>query len=198
VELATVIKHTYFINGAHGICGVSMHRHRGRFTVVLTEISANRGVRVSNAIEELATDIAGGLVESGAVAHPTRIQWIEHTEPAADPMPFGAWARVTMQWNGHRYCDPCWEPLSGERRRWASRNAAAGCQLSIPRQHFKGAPAPSRRDTRARPRPWFSYPLHLIKHGATSWLKSLWKEASALRSRTHKYSHQLTHWRDSK
>jgi hypothetical protein len=117
-----MIKHTYRICGSRGICGVSVHRHLGYLFVVLTELRNNPGVSVSNCFEDLATDIAFGLVESGSIEDATLIQWIEHYEPdrrrATSPQNSGTWDRVVMDWDGVRFSYPRWKPLRSKLLLW--------------------------------------------------------------------------------
>jgi hypothetical protein len=116
-----MIKHTYRICGCRGICGVSIHRRLGYLLVVLTELRSNPGLSVTNCIEDLATDIAGWLVENGTIEDATLIQWIEHYEPdlgRAPPWNAETWDRVTMVWDGSRFSVPRWKPLRNKFLLW--------------------------------------------------------------------------------
>jgi hypothetical protein len=116
-----MIKHTYRICGCRGICGVSIHRHLGYLFVVLTELRTNPGLSVTNCYEDLATDIARGLVECRAIEDATLIQWIEHYEPdsrRAPPFAAETWDRVTMDWDGSRFAYPRWKPLRNRLLLW--------------------------------------------------------------------------------
>jgi len=114
-----VLKHIYRSrSGAAGVCGVDIFECFNRLTVMLTELNNNFGVSVTNCFEELATDIASGLMDIGAVSDPRDIIWIEHDEGAASPAaPWNGetWDEVTMPWDGKRFRAPSWKPCAGDR-----------------------------------------------------------------------------------
>jgi hypothetical protein len=111
--------HTYRSRiGLPGVCGVDIYECFDRLTVVLTELSRNRGVSVTKCFHELATDIAIGLMDVGAVDDPRSIIWIEHTEGEAAPTaPWNGetWDEVTLQWDGRKFRSPRWRPCAGDR-----------------------------------------------------------------------------------
>jgi hypothetical protein len=117
-----MIKHTYRFNKRAGICGVDMYWRHGWLTVVLTELRDSTFISVTHCMEELATDIAWGLLGVDAVRDIDLIRWIEHYEAAPQkPAPFDqeSWHEVTMEWDGDRFTKPCWRPMT--RERWQSR-----------------------------------------------------------------------------
>ena len=114
-----MLKHTFRSRlGATGVCGVDIYECFDRLTVMLTELNSNRGLSITNCFQELATDIAVGLMDIGAVSDPKAIVWIEHCQGAAPPAaPWNGetWDEVTMRWDGHKFGPPSWRPCAGDR-----------------------------------------------------------------------------------
>jgi hypothetical protein len=114
-----MLKHTYRSrSGSTGVCGVDIYEYFDRLTVMITEFNEHTGVSITNFFEELATDIAIGLMDIGAVDDPRAITWIEHSEGAAPPAaPWNGetWDQVTMNWDGKRFRTPSWRPCAGDR-----------------------------------------------------------------------------------
>jgi hypothetical protein len=114
-----MLKHTYRSRtGSIGVCGVDIYEVFDRLTVMLTELNGNPGISITNCFQELATDIAAGLMDIGAVDDPRAIKWIEHYEGAPSPAaPWNGetWDEVSMHWDGKKFRAPSWSPCAGDR-----------------------------------------------------------------------------------
>jgi hypothetical protein len=114
-----MLKHTYRSrSGSTGVCGVDIYEYFDRLTVMITEFNGHTGVSIATCFAELATDIAVGLMDIGAVDDPRAIAWIEHCEGAPSPAaPWNGetWDEVTMDWDGKRFRTPSWRPCAGDR-----------------------------------------------------------------------------------
>ena len=95
------------------LCTVSIYVHRGHSCVMLTERSDNPGMSVTNAAEQLATEL---------VQHyhldPTKTRWIEHY-PAlyGAPETFDA---LSFTWHGKIARTPTWRRVTpGWVRYWS-------------------------------------------------------------------------------
>ena len=131
-----MLKHLYRSKiGSVGICGVDIYERAGRWTVVITELNSNPGVSVTSCYQELATDLAQGLMDIGVVEDPRSILWIEHYEGASSPAApwFGAtWDEVIMPWDGRRFGTPRWKPCArGRFRRPALGRAVQPHEIAL-------------------------------------------------------------------
>lgn len=85
---------------------------------MLTELVSNRGISVTTCIDELATDVALGLLDAGFIDDPQAVRWLEHSEgmiaPRA-PWKGATWDEVFLDWDGRRFRAPRWRPWGGDR-----------------------------------------------------------------------------------
>ena len=116
-----MLKHSFRSRrGATLVCGVDIYRTAGGVIVMVTELSSNRGISVTTCIDELATDLALGLLDVGLIDAPQALRWIEHDEGTAMPKaPWkgATWDEVFLEWDGRRFRSPRWRPWAGDRFR---------------------------------------------------------------------------------
>lgn len=101
--------------GVQAVCGLCIVRDGEQIVVVLTELPHNHGMSVTNAAEEIATQ-----VRQSFGLDPDQTRWIEHypeqqhrirsrvhTEPPT-------YDKVIFTWDNYKASEPTWQRLSGE------------------------------------------------------------------------------------
>jgi hypothetical protein len=93
-----------------GRYGLRIYAHRGRKSVILTQLADNLGMSVTNVAEQLATKLVRVYQ-----LDPRNTIWVEHYPPAdGAPETFDA---LLFAWRGRTAHDPVWRRKS---RRWVT------------------------------------------------------------------------------
>ena len=92
--------------GRTGECGLLINKHEVHYIIVCTELNNNSGPSVTNAAEEIATQVC-----KKRDLFPNRIVWVERYE--ANP---GEASIVTFKWDqkSNEFCSPVWRNLTLE------------------------------------------------------------------------------------
>jgi len=91
-------------------CGIDIEKKKDHCVVMLTELDDNTGTSITNAYEQLATEIYNAKLKSEYT--PQQILWVEHYpdrgHSGGSPMFEESFAEVTMRWDGHKFSTPQW------------------------------------------------------------------------------------------
>lgn len=91
-------------------CHLKIVEHEGLATVTLTELMDNPGTAVTNAIEDLATEVFRQFLTGYALEN---IRWIEHYPERrfGKEMVEESFDEVTLTWDGRKFRSPQWKRM---------------------------------------------------------------------------------------
>jgi len=107
-------------SGKGGVCGLDVRESPDRRVVILTEVSDNPGMSVTNACEQIVTQLAAsrGWLDPVTGKMDKSTVWVEHYSGSSykplDDTFEDTWDLVTFTQAGGEFTSPVWRRLSQE------------------------------------------------------------------------------------